>query len=36
MEIRFITKIRDEQRFASLEELRLQLAKDRDLCISMI
>ena len=29
-----IKKIRDEQRFASIEELRQQLATDADLCLS--
>ena len=32
--ISFIRKIRDEIRFPSMEELRLQLEKDRDFCVS--
>ena len=35
LKVRFILKIRDEQRFASLDDLREQLVKDRDRCIGM-
>ena len=33
IELSFISKIRDEVRFGSLEELRKQLEKDRDVCL---
>ena len=36
MEISFISKIRDEARFSSLEDLRAQLEKDRDTCLAML
>ena len=36
MEIAFISKIRDEVRFSSLEELRAQLEKDRDNCLAQL
>jgi len=36
MRISFIRKIRDEKRFSSLEELRSQLEKDRDFCVSQL
>lgn len=36
MEITFVSKIRDEVRFASLEELRIQLTMDRDTCLGLI
>lgn len=36
MEIAFISKIRDEVRFSSLEELRDQLEKDRDNCLAQL
>ena len=34
IELSFISKIRDEVRFGSLEELKVQLEKDRDVCLS--
>ena len=36
IEISFIAKIRDEVRFASLDELSGQLVKDRDTCLTML
>jgi len=36
MEVFFLSKIREERRFASMEELRSQLIKDRDTCLNMI
>ena len=36
LEVSFLRKIRDEIRFASLEELKIQLEKDRDACLSLI
>ena len=32
----FIAKIRDEEKFASLEELKEQLAKDREACLAIL
>lgn len=34
--VTFLAKVRDEQHFASMDELRAQLAVDRDLCLSML
>ena len=36
MELKFITKIRDEVKFASLEDLRIQLESDRDACLDVL
>ena len=36
IELSFISKIRDEARFASLNELGKQLAKDRDTCLNLL
>lgn len=36
MEISFVNKIRDEVRFASLDELKAQLEKDRDSCLTIL
>lgn len=36
MKISFLRKIRDEKKFLSLEELRSQLGKDRELCLEYI
>ena len=36
MKLTFLSKIRDEIRFASLEELRCQLVKDRECCLDSI
>ncbi|MBE6218127.1 MAG: riboflavin biosynthesis protein RibF [Bacteroidales bacterium] len=36
MEITFLRKIRDEVKFASLDELKIQLEKDRDLSLNVI
>lgn len=36
MKVSFIAKIRDERRFAGLEELGRQLERDRSVCLSMI
>jgi riboflavin kinase/FMN adenylyltransferase len=36
MTISFVEKIRDEIRFDSLEELRKQLDKDRDTCLTLL
>ncbi|MBP3562799.1 MAG: riboflavin biosynthesis protein RibF [Bacteroidales bacterium] len=36
IEVTFLKKIRDEIRFGSLEELKIQLEKDRDACLSLI
>ncbi len=36
LKISFICKIRDEKKFLSLEELRMQLEKDRNLCLEKI
>ena len=33
IELSFLSKIRDEAKFGSLEELRIQLEKDRDVCL---
>ena len=32
MKVTFVEKIRDEIKFDSLEQLRLQLEKDKDMC----
>ena len=34
IEITFLSKIRDEKRFDSLEDLKIQLTKDRDYCLT--
>ena len=36
MELKFITKIRDEVKFASLDDLRAQLESDRDACLDVL
>ena len=36
LKISFLKKIRDEKKFLSLEELKLQLVRDRDLCLDNI
>ena len=36
MEVTFISKIRDEIRFNSLEELKMQLEKDKDTCLEQL
>ena len=36
LEISFIEKIREEKRFASVDDLAVQLAADRDSCLSLI
>lgn len=36
MELSFVSKIRDEVRFASVDQLKAQLEKDRDACMSMM
>ena len=36
IQLSFISRIRAEQRFSSLEELRDQLAKDRDTCLTLL
>ena len=36
IEVSFLSKIRDEVRFDSLEELKVQLERDRDACLSQI
>ena len=36
MTISFVEKIRDEIRFDSLDELREQLDKDRDTCLTLL
>ena len=36
MEVSFVRKIRDEVCFSSIEELRMQLIRDRDTCLSLI
>ncbi|MBQ8484016.1 MAG: riboflavin kinase [Bacteroidales bacterium] len=36
MKVTFVSKIRDEVRFDSLEALRRQLESDRDRCLSLI
>ena len=36
MELKFITKIRDEVKFASLDDLRTQLESDRDACLDVL
>jgi len=35
LEISFLDKIRDEVRFRSLEDLRMQLEKDKEMCLSL-
>ena len=36
LELAFVAKIRDERRFDSLDELKLQLEKDRDACLTIL
>jgi riboflavin kinase/FMN adenylyltransferase len=36
IKVTFLQKIRDEIRFASLEELKMQLETDRDDCLNVI
>ena len=36
LEISFLDKIRDEVRFRSLEDLRMQLEKDKEMCLSLM
>ena len=36
LEVTFISRIREEVRFDSLDELRVQLEKDRDACRTVI
>ena len=36
LELTFVAKIRDERRFDSLDELKLQLEKDRDACLTIL
>ena len=36
LEISFLDKIRDEVRFRSLEDLRMQLEKDKEICLSLM
>ena len=36
MELSFVSKIRDEVRFASVDQLKAQLEKDRDECMPMM
>jgi riboflavin kinase/FMN adenylyltransferase len=36
IELSFIEKIRDERRFDSLDELKKQLDKDRDACLTIL
>jgi riboflavin kinase/FMN adenylyltransferase len=36
LEVTFISRIREEVRFGSLDELRVQLEKDRDACQTVI
>ena len=36
MEVTFLAKIRDEIRFNSIDELKIQLEKDRDACLNLI
>ena len=36
IEVTFVSKIRDEVKFASFEELRQQLEKDRDACLTIL
>ena len=36
MEVTFMSRIREEVRFCSLDELRVQLEKDRDACMKVV
>ena len=36
IEVTFVSKIRDEVKFGSFEELRQQLEKDRDACLTIL